>query len=159
MSNQQFLMPGDYFFGQYDGNLLTLLGSCVAVTLWHPRLQLAALTHFLLPRGQRFDPQDTHYGEAVFNQLQADMARLGTQPSEYLKGLFGGGTQMESKRGSNLNVAAKNVSFSCEQFELLGWRIDQQALGGSYRRLSLDARTGKITCKDLQDCNQLRIRE
>lgn len=158
MNSQQFLMPGDYFFGQYEGKLLTVLGSCVAVTLWHPRRNLSALTHFLLPGGKRFDPEDTHYGQAVFAQLQLDMARFGTHPSEYQKGLFGGGTQLQPKQGSNLNVASKNVRFACEQFAELGWQINQQALGGSYRRLSLDARTGKITCTDLQDPNQLRIR-
>ncbi len=158
MNSQQFLMPGDYFFGQYHGNLVTLLGSCVAVTLWHPRLHLSALTHFLLPGGKRFDPDDTHYGQAVFTQLQADMARFGTHPSEYQKGLFGGGTQLLPQRGSNLNVASQNVNFARQRFEALDWKINQQALGGSYRRLCLDARTGRITCTDLHDPSQLRIR-
>ncbi len=158
MNSQQFLMPGDYFFGQYHGNLVTLLGSCVAVTLWHPRLRLAALTHYLLPRGQRFDTQDTHYGEAVFAQLQDDMRRFGTHPSEYHKGLFGGGTQLSPERGSAVNVAGNNVRFAREQFQQLGWRIDQQQLGGGYRRLSLDARDGMIICQRLDDPNQIRIR-
>lgn len=150
MNNQQFLLPGDYFFGEFSGRIVTLLGSCVAVTLWHPQRRLAAVSHFLLPRGQRFDMQDTHYGEAVFTQLIQDMRRWGTQPGEYRKGLFGGGSQIAPKPGSGLQVAASNVRFAHEQFQRLGWRIDQEQLGGRvYRRLSLDASDGRILCQPL----------
>ena len=31
-----FLMPGQWYFGGKASELRTLLGSCVAVTLWHP---------------------------------------------------------------------------------------------------------------------------
>lgn len=159
MNNQQFLTPGDYFFGRFDGKLVTLLGSCVAVTLWHPRLRLVAMTHYVLPHGRRFTAQDTHYGEAVFAQLQKDMLAWGTPAHEFQKGLFGGGSQLQPGRGTHTHVATSNLNFALEQFSRLGWSIERQQLGGGYRRLSLNGRDGSISCRDLIDPGQLRIRE
>ena len=42
------LLPGELYFGQRH-LLKTLLGSCVAITLWHPQRQLGGMCHFLLP--------------------------------------------------------------------------------------------------------------
>jgi len=44
-----FLGPGDLFFGDRDTRIRTLLGSCVAVTLWHPRAKLGGMCHFVVP--------------------------------------------------------------------------------------------------------------
>ena len=44
-----FLNPGDYAFGDEQVRMRTLLGSCVAVTFWHPKLRVGAMCHYLLP--------------------------------------------------------------------------------------------------------------
>ena len=31
-----FLQPGEYFVGDADYQIRTMLGSCVSMTLWHP---------------------------------------------------------------------------------------------------------------------------
>ena len=47
------LMPGQLHFGGHAATLRTLLGSCLAVTLWHPERRLGGMCHFLLPSRQR----------------------------------------------------------------------------------------------------------
>jgi Chemotaxis protein; stimulates methylation of MCP proteins len=44
-----FLQPGDWYFGDRDTRIRTLLGSCIAITIWHPRLLVGGMCHFLLP--------------------------------------------------------------------------------------------------------------
>ena len=44
-----FLNPGEYAFGTELDRIRTILGSCVAVTFWHPGLRLGAMCHYLLP--------------------------------------------------------------------------------------------------------------
>ena len=44
-----FLLPGEHFTGDARHRISTLLGSCVSITLWHPQLQVGAMSHFLLP--------------------------------------------------------------------------------------------------------------
>ena len=40
MNKPVFLNPGGYFFGPLDGELITLLGSCVSLCAWHPEKRL-----------------------------------------------------------------------------------------------------------------------
>ena len=44
-----FLRPGDWFFGAGPHKVSTMLGSCVSVVMWSPRLGLGAMCHCLLP--------------------------------------------------------------------------------------------------------------
>ena len=49
-----FLQPGDFYFGEAGTRIRTLLGSCVAITLWHPILHIGGMCHIMLPeRGER----------------------------------------------------------------------------------------------------------
>ena len=43
------LMPGDFVFGNSELKLKTLLGSCVAITLWHPDKKIGGMCHYMLP--------------------------------------------------------------------------------------------------------------
>src|SRR5439155_18563598 len=40
-----FLQPGEWYFGDADTRIRTLLGSCVAITMWHPRRCLGGMCH------------------------------------------------------------------------------------------------------------------
>ena len=48
-----FLQPGEFYFGEEKTRIRTLLGSCVAVTLWHPKLRIGGMCHYMLPRRPR----------------------------------------------------------------------------------------------------------
>jgi len=147
MSAPRFLLPGQYLFGQHPEPVVTLLGSCVAVVLWHPRRQLLAVSHFVVPGGA-FAQDDTRCGEAVFARLQEDMVRHRTAPADYRKGIYGGGTCLQPGRSGSLQIGLKNIAFAREQFARLGWRVDDQQLGGlGYRRLTLDGRDGRLACQ------------
>lgn len=143
-----FLHPGDYFFGTHDGVVTTLLGSCVAVVLWHPHRRLLAVSHFLLPNNPGAGTRlDTRYGESVFKRIHADMARHGTQPTEYRKGIFGGGSLVRFEGNPRRRVGAGNSAFAREQFSLRNWSVDAWDLNGDhYRRLQVNGRSGAIEC-------------
>ena len=47
------LMPGQMHLGQQVASVRTLLGSGVAITLWHPQRRIGGMCHFLLPQHQR----------------------------------------------------------------------------------------------------------
>lgn len=51
--NEIYLQPGEYFWGGENNRVKTLLGSCVAICIWHPKLKIGGMSHCLLPsRGQ-----------------------------------------------------------------------------------------------------------
>ncbi|NVZ25298.1 chemotaxis protein CheD [Pseudomonas gingeri] len=149
MNPPLFLRPGDYFFGQHEGTVTTLLGSCVSIILWHPRWRLLAVSHYLLPN----DPSarnglDTRYGEGVFQRIQADMRRHGTHPNEYRKGIFGGGSLVRFEGTPTRKIGHNNSAFAREQFSLRNWAVDHCDLNGQhYRRLHIDGSSGVIDCQ------------
>ena len=54
-----FLQPGEYFVADAGYQIRTMLGSCVSITLWHPKSRIGAMSHFLLPSRQmheRYSP-------------------------------------------------------------------------------------------------------
>ena len=40
-----FLQPGELWFGDEQTRIRTILGSCVAVTLWHPGRRIGGMCH------------------------------------------------------------------------------------------------------------------
>jgi chemotaxis protein CheD len=146
MNVNRHIMPGGYYFGRSDEVVATLLGSCVAVTLWHPRLRLMALTHFVLPHSLAASATDTRYGTAVFDRLQQDLQRAGASPQDCRLALFGGGACL-ARDDAETHIGLRNVAFAREQCQRLGWRVAREDLGDvGYRRISLDGRNGTLTC-------------
>ena len=81
-----FLEPGEFqFTTDPDVRLRTLLGSCVALTMWHPKCRYGAMCHFLLPSrgrsaqlvGERCDlPEDRWMQRGTFRTLFATIGEL-----------------------------------------------------------------------------------
>lgn len=89
-----FLQPGEYHFGDRNTRIRTLLGSCVAVVIWHPLLQIGGMCHVLLPQrsGRRGSATlDGRYADEALQLLLQAAAAAGTEAGEYQAKLFGGG--------------------------------------------------------------------
>ena len=48
-----YLAPGEFRFATSPTRLRTILGSCVAVTLWHPERKIGGMCHYMLPSRAR----------------------------------------------------------------------------------------------------------
>ena len=92
-----YLQPGQYWFGGGAARVRTLLGSCVAITLWHPRERLGGMCHFLLPEPPPTRARAVHglpdgrYGTDAMRWLAARIGARGLRCSEFEATLFGGG--------------------------------------------------------------------
>jgi hypothetical protein len=58
--------------------LRTLLGSCVAITLWHPTRRIGGMCHFLLPERKRRtnEPPDGRYGDEAVAEMVKVLSAL-----------------------------------------------------------------------------------
>ena len=96
-----FLYPGDYHFDRKGSCLRTLLGSCVAITLWHPRLRIGGMCHFLLPGRLRTPsmPFDGKYADEALALLAEEMAAAGPQDElcAYRSGILPHGTRRRAQ--------------------------------------------------------------
>ena len=144
-----FLRPGQWWFGgRADGVLrvATVLGSCVAVTLWHARLRCGGMCHFVLPRREApASKLDGRYGDEALALMDRAMARHGTNPSDYETGLFGAANMFFDNPKVTIDVGACNAA---EARSLLAQRgmvaRHESLLGNECRHLSLDMADGRI---------------
>lgn len=90
MANTIVLMPGEIFFSQQKVKVKTLLGSCVAIVLWHPQKQLGGMCHFVLPSRSGTGPLDARYANDAMQMFINEMALHKTRPHEYQAWLYGG---------------------------------------------------------------------
>jgi chemotaxis protein CheD len=140
-----FLMPGQLYFGAKAHKVRTLLGSCVAVTLWHPKSRLGGMCHYLLPARKRTTgmPLDGRYGDEALQLLVECIKRAGAKPSEFETYFYGGADTLPDHLKSTLNVGERNID--------KGWAlIDQHGLMGVDvgenvpRHVMLDLRSGSV---------------
>lgn len=146
-----FLQPGEYYFGGARTRIRTLLGSCVSITLWHPRLHVGGMCHYLLPGRNRAaaDRPDGRYAEEVFEVFAAEMRSLGTRPEEYEAKLFGGGKMFDAlEQDDIINVSQRNVRAGLELAAKHGLRIHAEDLGGDgHRNIVFDLWSGNVWVK------------
>lgn len=140
-----YLKPGEIHFGG-DGLLVrTLLGSCVAVTLWHPRHRIGGMCHVVFPSEPKGEC-DNRYMRCALGHFMDQVRSRGTAPRDYRVGLFGGGNMFPGiAPPGTLAVGARNVELAMSLLDKHGFRIHHQEVGGiAYRRIQLDLTCGAV---------------
>ncbi len=147
-----FLKPGELWFGEGPVVVRTVLGSCVAITLWHPARRLGGMCHFMLPsRPSCSDsPPDGRYANEAMELLLGHMQRHGTRASDYEAKLFGGGRMFPNipcSRSSQCQrgVQDANVDIARALVAEHRLRLRGEHLGGDgHREVLFDVATGAV---------------
>lgn len=140
------LNPGDFHFGAAPLQLATLLGSCVTVTLWHPRRHLGGMCHILLPgrTPERGRPLDGRYADEAFALFDRAIARHASQPREYQAKLFGGGDMFPDAK-TRLALGEQNIAAARALLRQRGIPLLAEHAGGAgHRKLEFDLDTGEV---------------
>ncbi len=139
-----FLHPGEWYFGDRDTRILTTLGSCVAVTLWHPELKIGGMCHYMLPGAGPPEALNARYGEDALQLLVAEVQRLNSLPEDYEAKLFGGASMFEVGPGGS-SVARQNIKAAEALTRQYGLNVIARSLGGSgYRQLVFNISSGDV---------------
>lgn len=132
-----FLQPGECWFGDEHTRIRTLLGSCVAVTLWHPRLRLGGMCHYMLPTRTRprgaTESLDGRYADEALEILRAQVETAGTRLRDYQMKLFGGG-RMFASSPNVVSVPERNIVSARALAAMYGMHISAEHLGGGGHR-------------------------
>ncbi len=94
------LNPGGWAV-EMDRPIATLLGSCVAVCLYDPKLKIGGMNHFLLPSRARSANADTDIilsGDFAMEILANSPFNPGARKERLVAKAFGGGTIVSSIR-------------------------------------------------------------
>jgi len=126
------LNPGELYFGRGNTRISTLLGSCVSITLWHPRQRIGGMCHYVIEKRVRAvnGPLDGRFGNEAFELLLQQVKAAGTRPAEYQVKLFGGGKMFSSQ----MEVGPRNIEFGRQLLANLHITPMAEHVGGSGRR-------------------------
>lgn len=119
------LMPGELFFGKDVPCLRTLLGSCVAVTMWNHKMRIGGMCHFLLPSRTRppNTPRDGKYGDEAIGMLVDAIKRTGGQPRDYEAHLYGGADTMPDLERAMRYVGERNIEMGWKLIDEYGFQL------------------------------------
>lgn len=146
-----FLQPGEFYFGEERTRIRTVLGSCVAVALWHPQLRIGGMCHYMLPvrphaRGR--EPLDGRYADEAMQLFVGELRRSRTHPAQYRAKVFGAGAMFAGVAGRHPDISARNMEAARELLALHGFRVHAQDIGGrGHRNVILDLWTGDVWLK------------
>jgi chemotaxis protein CheD len=146
--NEVFLSPGDFHFATSPTRLRTILGSCVAVTLWHPARQIGAMCHFMLPSRVRKSAElNGKYGDEAIEMFIEHARAHRTAPEDYQLKLFGGGEMFpHHKRDVHFSdVARMNIRAALELADSYDLDLIAQDMGSTgYRNIIFDLCNGHV---------------
>ncbi|MYN40492.1 chemotaxis protein CheD [Duganella sp. FT109W] len=149
-----FLMPGDYFVGNGQYRVRTLLGSCVSITLWHPALRIGAMSHFLLPghgrrKSDRPDDKPGMYGADAMQLLVDGMAQQGVPLIQCQGKIFGGGA-MFPRSAKVKDIGMQNGDYARSMLQQHGIQVVSESLfGEGHRQLIFTIRNGEVLSRQV----------
>ena len=129
--------------------IATLLGSCVAVCLWDPKLRIGGLNHFMLPGFAKSANKDLDMllcGNFCMEALMNGMLGRGAQKKRLQGKAFGGGNVVSSLTG--VSIGQRNAEFARDWLAREGIALLASDLMGPWsRKVILDPQTGDAFCK------------
>jgi len=144
------LMPGQMHIGQHVASLRTLLGSCVAITLWHPQRRIGGMCHFLLPQRQRQpgEPADGRYGDEAVEAMVQSLKALRTSPEQYVAHLYGGADTMSGTSAAKFNIGERNIEQGWKLIDRYGFLLEGVDVGEDIPRMvSLSLADGQVNMR------------
>jgi len=160
-----YLKPGKMFFGERATLVSTLLGSCVAVTMFSPRCRVGAICHGLLPSRQDEHrclgscEEGARYVDCAIRLMLDWFTQLGILRSEIEVKAFGGSDMFAVKEGENRtsSVGRQNLDKALSLIDEAGLRLLASDLGGPRgRKIYFSTHTGEVLLKRL---NRSRIKD
>lgn len=141
------LMPGQLHFGRQAASMRTLLGSCVAITLWHPHKRLGGMCHFLLPSRVRTAGAalEGRFGDEAVELMVQSLGRHGTRPEDYVAHLYGGADTMPEGAKVKLNIGERNIEQGWSLIDKYGFQLDGVDVGDNVpRTVVLNCGSGEV---------------
>jgi chemotaxis protein CheD len=147
-----FLQPGEFYFGDKETRIRTLLGSCVAITLWHRRLRIGGMCHYLLPMrpgSNKVSDLDGRYADGAIALFMQELNKSQTFPADYEAKMFGGGNQFFTQmEGNPITIPEKNIQVGRDLLKQHGFTVTAEHLGGDgHRNVIFDIWSGQVWIK------------
>ncbi len=152
-----YLKPGEVHFSEQPELVVTILGSCISLVMFHPRFKLAAVSHSLLPRAHRAgdDAPPHKFIDTSFQEMTAWFYRHGVKAADIRVKIFGGGDVIQYTRQNtsppHKTVGTQNIEQVLRLVLEKGLKIAAIDVGGnSGRKLFIYTHTGEVFLKKIK---------
>lgn len=150
-----FMKPGQIMVSSEPSLVTTLLGSCVAVTMFNARLRLGGICHAQLPTcgdppAEEGQKRPGKFVDSAINTMLERLLVKGALRAELEVKVFGG-SDMFDACGRLRSVGRQNSEMALRILEREGFQLSSQDLGGDRgRKIIFHTHTGAVFLKRLQ---------
>lgn len=152
-----YVQPGESHLVHEPAILRTVLGSCVGVTFWVPRLGLGAICHGMLPSYPAKPPANSsrangrRYIDFAIRDLARQLDSLGARRDEVKVKIFGGGdVLLVTNEASRPTVGKLNCESALKVLRDEGFDVIASSLRGcSGIKIQFHTGTGEVLLRRL----------
>ena len=120
-----------------------VVGSCIALTLYHPRQRLGALAHIVLPDSGGRDAPPGKFADTAIPFMVEQLAEQGANTAGLVAKICGGASMFGPS--GPIQIGIKNIKAVSELVKHLGIPVVGEHVAGSKgRRVTFDSETGNV---------------
>lgn len=150
-AEKKFIHSGQLHVAVRETNILTVLGSCVAVCLYDPITKISGMNHYLLPLWNNDGLASPKFGNISIEKLIDAMITVGCERRNIVAKVFGGASPNNFQSGSKLLVGEKNINIAMDLLEKYRIKVVAKDVGGLRgRKIAMNSVTGKVILKYTQ---------
>ena len=150
MYEKKFIGVGEIYIATKPTEIVTVLGSCIAVCLFDPINQISAMNHYLVPLWNGNGLQSPKYGNVSIPKMIDKIVSKGSNINKLQAKVFGG-ANINNITTPEMLVGKKNILIAKEILREYGIKILAEDVGGFRgRRIMMRSDTGKIYLKYAQ---------
>ena len=124
--------------------LTSILGSCVAITMYAPKLHLGMLSHVVLPNGNGNHTAPAKFADTAVPYMLSAMQEHGARRSELVAKVAGGACMFGG--GRFMDIGESNARVAIALLEAAQVPIVGRDIAGTVgRRICFDLSTGELT--------------
>ena len=147
---KHFLYPSTLFVSRDKHQIGTILGSCVAVCIFDPKLKIGGMNHYMLPLWNGRGLASPKFGTIAIPKLIEKITLLGSNKRDLIAKVFGGANMFDSKL-EQFRIGDRNIVIAKELLNEHQIKIIGESTGGELgRKIEFNSFTGAVTQKMIQ---------
>lgn len=146
--NTYFLNPSKLFVTSEDYEVITILGSCVAIALYDHNRHIGGMNHYMLPLWNGRDLPSPKYGNIAIERLIRKMVDYGAAKTNIVAKVFGGAEVINNDSNALFHIGKSNVEMAFKMLDQEGIKVEGNSTGFRYgRKVFFYPRTGEVLMK------------
>ncbi len=142
-----YLHAGQLHVATKPTEIITVLGSCVAVCAWDNVSAVGGMCHYMLPAAVGGKSESARYASYALRELVDNIVAKGGLRHRLKARVYGGGTMLNSTVSEN-DLGSKNVKVAIEFLEKARIPVIEQSTRGNHgRRVVFHTNDGSATVR------------